>query len=153
MRLCFYTNKTSISCCRKELSHEWLYFIAVGRAGAVLKSTFMITIFGYGAPQSDVSAIDLMKSAWGDVNQREMEQIEIIDRRSEDDLRNTWELFIHTHHYETHSSFYDSWIANHPRRTGEAYINQYWNAQFIDNNPIPKNFAFPELWAWLDQKI
>ena len=61
-----------------------------------LKSAFMITIFGYGAPQSDVSAIDLMKSAWGNVNQREMEQTEIIDRRSEDDLCNTWEPFIHT---------------------------------------------------------
>lgn len=116
-----------------------------------LRSAFMITIFGYSAPQSDVSAIDLMKSAWGDVNQREMEQTEIIDIRSEDDLGNTWEPFIHTHHYETHSSFYDSWIANHPRRTGEAYINQYCNAQFIDNNPIPKELAFPELWAWYDR--
>lgn len=116
-----------------------------------LQSAFMITIFGYGAPQSDVSAIDLMKSAWGDVNQREMEQTEIIDIRSEDDLSNTWEPFIHTHHYETHSSFYNSWIANHPRRTGEAYINQYWNAQFIDNNPIPKELTFPELWAWYDR--
>lgn len=116
-----------------------------------LKSAFMITIFGYGAPQSDVSAINLMKSAWGEVIQREMEQTEIIDIRSEDDLCSTWEPFIHTHHYETHSSFYDSWIANHPRRTGEAYINQYWNAQFIDNNPIPKEFAFPELWAWFDR--
>lgn len=119
----------------KELNHH-------------LQSAFMITIFGYSAPQSDVSAIDLMKSAWGDVNQRELEQTEIIDIRSEDDLLAIWEPFIHTHHYETHSSFYESWIANHPRRTGEAYINQYWNAQFIDNNPIPKEFAFPELWSW-----
>jgi hypothetical protein len=116
-----------------------------------LKSAFMISIFGYGAPQSDVSAIDLMKSAWGDVNHREMEQTEIIDIRSEEDLCNTWEPFIHTHHYETHSSFYDSWIANHPRRTGEAYINQYLNAQFIENNPIPKELSFLELWAWYDQ--
>lgn len=115
-----------------------------------LKSAFMVSIFGYGAPQSDVSAIDLMKSAWGDVNTREMEQTEIIDIRSEDDLQNTWGPFIHSHHYETHSSFYDSWIANHPRRTGEAYINQYWNAQFIDNNPIPKELAFPDLWAWYE---
>lgn len=116
-----------------------------------LKETFMITIFGYGAPKSDVSAITLLKSAWGDINQREMEQTEIIDIKSEEDLHNTWEPFIHTHHYETHSSFYDSWIANHPRRTGEAYINQYWNAQFIENNPIPKELSFPKLWDWYDQ--
>lgn len=113
-----------------------------------LKEAFMITIFGYGAPKSDVSAIALLKSAWGDVNNREMEQTEIIDIRSEEDLRNTWEPFIHTHHYETHSSFYDSWIANHPRRTGEAYINQYLNAQFIENNSVPKELSFSKLWDW-----
>lgn len=116
-----------------------------------LKNAFMITIFGYGAPQSDVSAIDLMKSAWGDVNKREMEQTEIIDIRNENDLYKTWEPFIHSHHYDTHSSFYNSWIANHPRRTGEAHFNQYYDAQFIENNPIPKDFDLPELWSWFDQ--
>lgn len=113
-----------------------------------LKNAFMITIFGYGAPRSDASAIDLMKSAWGGVNKKVMAQTEIIDKRSEDDLCDTWEPFIHSHHYEIHSSFYESWIANHPRRTGEAYINQYWNAQFITNNPIPEKFSFTDLWAW-----
>lgn len=116
-----------------------------------LKSAFMITIFGYSAPQSDASAIDLMKSAWGDVNERVMEQTELIDIRSEDDLCRTWEPFIHTHHYEIHSSFYDSWIANHPRRTGEAYINQYLYARFINNNPIPREFGFNELWEWYER--
>ena len=113
-----------------------------------INEAFMITIFGYGAPKSDVSAIALLKSAWGDVNHREMEQTEIIDIRSEEDLSDTWEPFIHSHHYETHTSFYDSWIANHPRRTGEAYINQYLNAQFIENNPIPKELSFPKLRGW-----
>ena len=59
--------------------------------------------------------------------------------------------FIHTHHYEAHSNFYDSWIANHPRRTGEAYINQYIDAMFIDNNPIPKDLHFPDLWDWFER--
>ncbi|MDX6574524.1 MAG: hypothetical protein QOE96_477 [Blastocatellia bacterium] len=115
---------------------------------AALASAFMITVFGYSAPKSDVSAIKLMKDAWGDVYARNMEQTEIIDIRSEDDLCSTWEPFIHTHHYEVHENFYDSWIANHPRRTGEAYWNQYWEANFIENNPIPKEADFPELWAW-----
>lgn len=114
-----------------------------------LKDAFMITVFGYGAPVSDVSAVELMKEAWGEVEKREMEQTEIIDIRDENDLQKRWDKFIHTHHYEVHSSFYDSWIANHPRRTGEAYINQYWEAQFIDNNPLPKDLSFPRLWEWL----
>lgn len=115
-----------------------------------LKNAFMITVFGYGAPKSDVSAIALLKAAWGDVHDREMEQTEIIDIRSEDDLRETWEQFIHTHHYDTFASFYDSWLSNHPRRTGEAYLNQYLKAQFIENNPIPKESSFGELWEWFE---
>jgi hypothetical protein len=115
---------------------------------AALKSSFMITIFGYCAPKSDVSAIALMKTVWGDVNHRNMEQTEIIDIRDEDDLEKVWSPFIHTHHREFHKDFYDSFIANHPRRTGEAYYNQYYMAHFIDNNPLPKNADFKELWNW-----
>jgi hypothetical protein len=116
-----------------------------------LKATFMITFFGYGAPKSDVSAIDLMKSAWGDVNQRNMEQTEIIDIKNEEELHDTWKPFIHSHHYDTHKSFYDSWIANHPRRTGEAYLNQYIDAKFIHNNPVPVDLNFNKLWSWFEQ--
>ncbi len=41
--------------------------------------------------------------------------------------------------------FFDSWISNHPRKTGEAYINQYLEAKFINNNPVPKGISFTEL--------
>lgn len=122
-------------------------------AKASLKSAFMVTIFGYGAPQSDVSAVDLLLNAWGGAQARSMEQFEIIDIRPEDDLLNTWERFIHTHHYEAHSSVYDSWLFNHPRRTGEAYINQYLKALFIENNPITKGGSFDELWKWFKPLI
>jgi hypothetical protein len=114
-----------------------------------LSNAFMITIFGYSAPKSDVSAIELMKLAWGEIENREMEQTEIIDIKSEDTLCDTWQPFIHTHHYDVHRNFYESWIANHPRRTGEAYKNQYFYSKFIDNNPIPKDLSFLELWKWL----
>ena len=58
-------------------------------------------------------------------------------------------MFIHTHHYEIKNDFYDSWIAKHPRRTGEAYVNQYYEAKFISDNPIPKDKDFSALWEWL----
>lgn len=114
----------------------------------LLSQTFMITIFGYGAPVSDASAIELMKSAWGDVEDRVLEETEIIDIRNEDELRELWDPFIHTHHYRVENNFYDSWIANHPRRTGEAYWNQFIEAKFIENNPLPKEANFDELWEW-----
>lgn len=114
----------------------------------VLKHAFMVTVFGYGAPISDASAVDLLKNAWGDIDDRSLEEFEIIDVRDEDDLTRTWSPFIHTHHYKVYTSFYNSWIANHPRRTGEAYWNQFLKAKFIEDNPLPKHAEFKELWGW-----
>jgi hypothetical protein len=124
------------------ISRQWAV------VAAILKRAFMVTIFGYGAPTSDASAIGLLKAAWGDKDDRSMEEFEIIDIREQDDLRNTWSSFIHTHHYRVETNFYDSWIANHPRRTGEAYWNQFIEAKFIEDNPLPKDVGFPKLWDW-----
>lgn len=110
-----------------------------------IKSAFWITFFGYSAPKYDIGAIELMKLAWGKIKERNMEQIEIIDIKSKEVLRKTWDDFIFSHHWEVHNDFFDSWMANHPRRTGEAYINQYLEAKFIDNNPVPKGVSFTEM--------
>src|SRR6185437_6835505 len=40
-------------------------------------------------------------------------------------LRATWDPFIHTHHYQVHSSFCDSYVGTHPRRTGETCTPSY----------------------------
>lgn len=115
------------------------------------QNAFMITIFGYSGPKTDVEAISAMKGAWGDTKDRSLEETTFITTRSKDETYETWQSFIHTHHYEVHSNFYDSWIANHPRRTGEAFFMEKLDAMFIDNNPIPNDVGFPELWHWFEQ--
>ena len=114
---------------------------------------FMVTIFGYSAPQSDRGAVELLRGAWGGAQERSLEQFEIIDIKNEEPLVESWKEFIHTHHYEIHTDFYDSWIANHPRRTGEAYWNQYMEAAFIDNNPVARPNTLQELWRWFGPLI
>lgn len=114
-----------------------------------MKSAYIFSIFGYGAPASDVEAIGLMKEAWGDAEKREYEETEIIDIKSEEELSKRWKQFIHTHHYRTSTSFYDSSIANHPRRSCEAMWNQLMECKWIDHNPIPKDLGFDELYDWL----
>ena len=118
-----------------------------------LKSAYVVTIFGYSAPKSDIEAISLMKDAWGDVNKRELEEIEVIDIKENDELRKTWSEFIHTHHYMTCRNFYDSFIAKHPRRTCEAMWNQLMECKFISDNNIPKDYNFKELYNWFKSLI
>lgn len=110
-----------------------------------LSFAFIITVFGYGAPPSDVEAIKLLKNAWGDTEKRQFEQTEIIDIKPEDKLADTWSPFIHSHHYEVHDSFFDSTIASFPRRTCECLYDQNLDAHFIDNEK-----GFKENMSWED---
>jgi len=121
--------------------------------GKAVSNTFMLTVFGYSAPVSDESAIMLLKKAWGDIESREFEQTEIIDIKPRDELRELWKLFIHTDHCDFRKNFEDSWVFNHPRRTGEAYMNQYLGACFIEKNPIPESEHYLKNREWFDELL
>lgn len=118
-----------------------------------LKTAWAVTIFGYSAPRTDIEAVTLMKEGWGDVANRELEEIEIIDIRNEDELQSSWDAFIHTHHYTTVRSFYDSYIAQHPRRSCEALWSQLMDCMFINPYTIPQDLSFSELYNWLRPRI
>lgn len=72
------------------ISNEWkLYDMA-------LHDALMLTIFGYGAPSTDAKAIEMMKKSWGTPNEKRMEEIEIIDIKTEEELTVLWDpLFTH----------------------------------------------------------
>jgi hypothetical protein len=89
-----------------------------------------------------------MKDAWGDVDKRQLEQIEMIDIRSADDLKQSWQQFICRRHYFTCTNFYDSYAAFHPRRS----CDDFWQAIMMNNpqpdRPIPRDASWEELDCW-----
>lgn len=99
-----------------------------------LEAAYMVTIFGYSAPKSDVEAVSMMKKAWGSVAKRNLEEIEIIDIRDEEEVVNSWKQFIHTHHYSYHTNFFESTLARYPRRTCEATFDRLMNCIWLDGN-------------------
>lgn len=103
------------------IEHEWK------SARQFFRSAFVVTIFGYSAPDTDAEAVSLLQEAWGDPDERNMEQVELISRADADqvELRSRWDSFIHSHHYEIHGSFYDSRLCRSPRRSVEAAWSQY----------------------------
>lgn len=115
--------------------------------------TVRATIFGYGAPVSDVEAVSLLNGAWGTPDDRAMEQFEVIDITPEDVLRERWNGFIHTHHYDVTNNYFGSSLANNPRRTSESYFSHYQpmspKEAFRSNNPVPQDIkTLEELWEW-----
>ncbi len=116
-------------------------------------STKMVTIFGYGAPASDVEAVKLLNDAWGTGEERDKEQFEIIDIREESVVRESWKSFIHSHHYDYSTSYFKSSLAYNPRRTSESYFQHMFpltaDEAFSESNPIPPDIhTLEELWAW-----
>lgn len=112
--------------------------IAISKSWKTLKNAleraYMVTIFGYSAPSSDAEAVSMLKQAWGSVDERKMEEIELIDIRDEETVIESWNQFIHTHHYSFHTSFFDTTLARCPRRSCEATFDRLMNCIWLDGS-------------------
>lgn len=120
--------------------------------------TKVFTVFGYGAPVTDVEAIDLLSASWGGSNSRNMEQIEMINVESEVSCTTKWNKFIHTHHYDYFTNYFDSRLAKFPRRTFENYHHQMLPMtpaeSFQEANPVPQDFeSLEQMWEWFGPLI
>lgn len=112
-----------------------------------LQHAYMVTIFGYSAPSSDVDAVSRIKRAWG---RRKYEQVEIIDIRDRGEIREVWGELFFSHHWRVHRCFYDSYIARFPRRMHDAFCEQYIHGRWIQETPIPKRLPWDDLFDWFD---
>jgi len=121
--------------------------------GNALKQAYALTIFGYGAPSSDVEALNLMKTAWGTPDARYFEEVEIIDVVEEEKLATTWEPFINSHHYQIRNSFYNSYIGTHPRRSCETLFAMFMDVKFCDDRKFPEKADFLGLYNWLQPLV
>lgn len=112
-----------------------------------IDNSYMLSIFGYSAPKSDVEAVKIMSRAWGNIEERQLEEVSVIDIVDEETMLNTWEDFIHSHHYRYSNSFFDSYLAKFPRRTCETVF-----ATFSFNFPSDGSNGFKENFDWEDIK-
>lgn len=117
------------------------------------KAVKRLTIFGYGAPKSDVEAMRLMNKAWGTGQERSYEQFEIGDIRPEKEVMTAWDNFIYHGHTDYATDYFDSSLAWNPRRTFESYHQHNFpiteDEAFSESNPVPKDFkTLEELREW-----
>jgi hypothetical protein len=118
-----------------------------------LKHAFILTIFGYGAPETDVAAVEIMRYAWGNPQERFLERIEIIDKLDEKELVKRWKQFIHTHHYSSIKTFCDSLLAQHPRRSCDALSQSVRYGFFREGNPFSKFSRLEDLWRGIEPLV
>lgn len=91
----------------------------------MIENSYMLTIFGYSAPSSDIEAVKLLKKAWGDLGKRQLEEVSIIDIISENEILMKWDQFIYSHHYKYSNDFFHSYLGMFPRRSCETVFSTF----------------------------
>lgn len=112
-----------------------------------------ITVFGYDAPISDARAIKLLEDAWGGPEKRIMEEIDIINIKSQESLMESWKGFIHESHFAVFSDYFNCSIASFPRRVSEYQFMRFHSGLWMDNHKIPFGLNFAELEQELEKLL
>ncbi len=127
------------------IAQEWIAF------RSVLENAYLFTIIGYAAPVSDVEAVTAMRSSWGANPTRELAQIDIIDIKSETELRSTWAPFFVRDHY----GFWDSPtpLFNHARRSCDHFAMASLQLHPCRDTPLPDTDSLDDLQRWAARMI
>jgi hypothetical protein len=125
------------------IAAEW------GELEASLSDGYMLTVFGYSAPSTDVEAVDLMVRGWGANPTFELAQVQIIDIKPGDQLEKTWEKFLCRTHYSTTADLWRTWLLKYPRRSCEALAMATLQNDPWRDNPFPKLNSLSQLHAWI----
>ena len=102
-----------------------------------LAKGYWITFFGYGAPATDVEAVSLLKDMAAANALRDIGDVEIIDIKSPEELRQTWGPFFVGGHYAIHGSFAHSILSAYPRRSAETLWKQSQLLIPVKRRPLP----------------
>lgn len=114
----------------------------------IIENSYMFTIFGYSAPTSDKEAVGLLKKAWGNLEERQLEEVSVIDIISEEDMLKNWDQFIYSHHYRYTNDFFNSYLGMFPRRSCETVF-----ATYQLNFPSDTKQGFHEGMTWHDIRV
>lgn len=127
----------------KFISSEWKNF------EWHLKYSYMTTIFGYSAPITDVAARKLMLDTWTKNEIHESGLFHIIDIKNSDEIKLSWNDFIHRDYYTINNDFFNSHLAIYPRRTCDAYFMAAYQQDPWSTNELPRNVTLKQLQDWI----
>jgi hypothetical protein len=117
-------------------------------ATTLFRGAFTLTIFGYGAPDSDKDAVELLRLAWTAESNRTFEHIEIIDTSPQSLLHARWGPFAPTHHYRVTKTFEQSRVARWPRRSCESLLYPMTQGVPCEDFPVPSTDSIADLQAY-----
>lgn len=114
-----------------------------------IENAYFITVFGYSAPVTDAEAKKLMLDVWSENGTRDLAQIDLIDVKNRNEIKEIWKDFIVRENYAISGDFFDTYLGIHPRRSCDAFaIATLQQAPWKDNH-FPKGVSLNELQDWI----
>lgn len=110
-----------------------------------LENAYMLTIFGYSAPKSDVAAISIMKKAWNLNKNIKFSSSIVIDIKDKDILQETWKEFLSNENFGVSKSIKDSWLWSFPRTSCEALFDANFQQNPRHENPFKEFKSLEDL--------
>ncbi len=118
-----------------------------------LNDAYMITIFGYSAPKTDVAAREMIHQVWANNRIRDLGEIKIIDIADKAFIKDNWLEFFVRQHYGITDNFDNSYLGHYPRRSCEAFASaSLFNNPWGDTDRYKGN-SLSEFQEWIGKLI
>jgi hypothetical protein len=114
-----------------------------------IQHAYFITVFGYSAPVTDAEAKKLMLDVWVENGTRDLAQIDLIDVKEREEVKENWQEFIVRENYAIKDDFFDTYLAIHPRRSCDAFAIATLQQRPWKDNHLPKGASLKELQDWV----
>lgn len=114
-----------------------------------LERAYLVTIFGYSAPVTDVEARSLLLKKWKENPTRELAEIDIVDIRPREEIELSWADFFVRQHYGIFPDVSQTTSFHHPRRSCEAFAMATLQQDPWADNDFPPVRHLEDLQAWL----
>jgi hypothetical protein len=129
------------------IANEWQEF------RNALEEAYLVTVFGYAAPTSDVAARKAMLDMWKKNPHRELGEIEIIDVKSRQEVEHNWRDFTVRSHFGVTASLRQSLVLLSPRRTCDHFAMATLQQRPCRRAPLPAFTALRDLQDFVRQLI
>lgn len=118
-----------------------------------MERAYLVTIFGYSAPVTDVEARKLLLDKWKANPTRDLAEIDVVDIRPRADLEASWKDFFVRQQYGVFDTVMNTMLFRHPRRSCEAFAMATLQQDPWRENDFPKNRNLEEIHEWIKPLI
>ncbi|MFQ5443890.1 MAG: hypothetical protein ACE5EK_04650 [Nitrospinales bacterium] len=117
-----------------------------------LKEAYLVTVWGYSAPITDVEAKQLMLDVWKKNTTKVFSAFHIIDIKDEEEVKANWQDFT-AWSFSVGKSIWDEQLFHFPRRSCDAFAMATLQQSPWSENPYPKFTTLGDLQKWIKPLI